>query len=101
MALRNAIFEQLGTLYPDNIYDITLRTILDHKPSDPVVNVDIIMNVYTDESMDELAKQHSFILYNIPNNQASLNPAAYQAALLLQQGNVVVDGTALSDFEVL
>ncbi len=101
MTLRNPVFEQLGTAYPDNVYDITVRTILENRSDDPTVNVDITLNVYTTKTMENLAKQHKFTLYNITNDQTNLNPAAYQTALLSQHGAEIVDGTALSDFEVL
>jgi hypothetical protein len=90
------------TSFPNNAYDIDMRRIT---PVDAdYVNVEIFLNRYASSSKTnkiDLNPPIYFVLKNLPNDPALLNPPLYQSELLTQHGDEIVDGTALSNFTVL
>ena len=101
MSLRNPALTLYGISYPDNIYEIEPRTIRPQKENKTLVNVEIYLTVYSDNSKTyefERSKPIYFVLNDLPNDPAQLNPAAYEQALQAQYPDEILDGAALSDF---
>lgn len=100
MALRNPSFSWLGNSYPNNVYDIKNRSIKESADGQ-TVNVEVFLTTYTDATRAheiEREKPIYFILTGLPNNDTQLLKSLYEAELLSQHGDEIVDGTALSGF---
>ena len=98
MTLRNPNLNILGTGYPYNIYEIRNRFVSEH---DNYSNVTVYLRVFTDESRQHVYIEHKFDLVNLPTDPTQLTPGLYQQKLLEQHGEAVIDGTKLSDFQIL
>jgi len=98
MGLRNPNLFIYGTGYPQNVYVITNRFI---NPQENSTNVSISLRLYTDETKQYSPVEHQFQLIGLTDVPSELTPVLYEAQLLVQHGETVVDGTKLSDFIVL
>jgi hypothetical protein len=85
--------------FPNNVYNIDIRKITPIDSDTAAVEIFIIR--YADQTKTnkiDLSPILYFMLKNLPNDPAQLNPTLYQTELLIQHGDEIVDGTALNDF---
>lgn len=85
--------------FPNNAYNIDIRKIT--PINSDYAAVEIFITRYADETKTSeinLSPILYFVLQNLPNDPAQLNPTLYQTELLSQHGDEIVDGTALNDF---
>jgi hypothetical protein len=97
--LRNPNYLNLGTSYPDNVYDIEKRTVITGSVSSVVI---IYLRGYSDEQKTyPTFSENHFELTGLPLDPSLLTPGLYQTELLVQYPLKIVDGTALEDFIVV
>lgn len=96
--LRNPNLVVFGTSYPDNVYEVTSRTIT---PNDENTTVEVTLACFTNESKEHIVNASSWILTGLTTDPALLSPSLYQTKLLENYADAMQDGTLLSEFEVL
>ena len=96
--LRNPNLQVFGMPVSQNIYVIGSYTA---HPINGTVNVEVMLCSYTDESKAYKIREKGYMLTDLVNIPADLNPEVFQEELLLQHGEKEQDGTKLNDYEVL
>lgn len=96
--LRNPTFTKYGTAYPNNIYTIENRYV---EPKTATTDVIITLVCYTDDTKAYRVSESDWRLEGLTTDPAELTPTLYQAQLIGQHGNEALDGSLLSEFEVL
>ena len=87
-----------GFLLPGNVYEIDTVKVM---PKAESTDVKVSLRLYTDATKAESPSETVHLLVGLTSDRSALTPALYQEQLLIQHANEVVDGTKLSNFEVL
>lgn len=100
--LRNPNLKVNQIAYPDNIYDIGVRTVTP-LINTGLANVEIFLDVYPDpeKSFQFEHKPIYYILRGLPDDDKQLVKSLYRAELQKQKGDKILDGTALKDFVIV